>query len=128
MPFKTETHKLAQPRSLDLLFLDAGDSMMTISRSAFGYALVAALLGGVLSIAALIIVISQSGYGEPSTACTVLVYLAYWPVLLVGWSAHELFVSFWVILMNVVAWGLAGLLVGMIRQALGRRNKQTNRL
>ena len=127
MPFKNETHELAQPRSLDLLFLETGDSMTKTSRSAFGYALLAALLGGILSIAALIIVISQSGYGQPSTVCIVLVYLAYWPVLLVGWSAHELFVSFWVILMNVVAWGLAGLLVGMIRQVLGRRNKQTNR-
>lgn len=102
--------------------------MTTISRSAFGCAIVAALLGGVLSIAAPIIVISQSGYGEPSTVCTVLVYLAYWPVLLVGWSAHELFVSFWVIPMNVVFWGLAGLLLGVIGQALSRRNKQTNRL
>jgi len=102
--------------------------MTIISRFAFGCAIVAALLGGILSIAALVIVISQSGYGQPSAVCTVLVYLAYWPVLLVGWSAHELFVSFWVIPMNVVAWGLAGLLLGMIRQALGRRNKKTSRI
>src|SRR5713101_8130666 len=102
MSFNTQTRKLAQPRSLDLLFLETGDSMTIISRFAFGCAIVAALLGGILSIAALVIVISQSGYGQPSAVCTVLVYLAYWPVLLVGWSAHELFVSFWVIPMNVV--------------------------
>lgn len=101
--------------------MEAGDSMTPKSKSAVRYAVVTSLLGAGLSIAGLIIVISQSGYGWPSVLCVVLVYLGYWPVLLIGWSPHDLFVSFWVIPVNVAAWSLVGLLLGWTRQALSRR-------
>ena len=75
------------------------------------------VLGALLSIIALIVVISQSGFGRPSLVCTILVYLAYWPMLLTGWSTHSLFVSFWVLPVNLIGWGLVGFLYGALRTA-----------
>ena len=75
------------------------------------------LFGAILSIIALIVVISQSGFGRPSLVCTVLVYLAYWPMLLTGWGTHNLFVSFWVLPANLIGWSLVGFFYGLLRTA-----------
>jgi hypothetical protein len=64
---------------------------------------------------ALIVVVSQSGYGRPSLVSTILVYLAYWPMLLTGWRTPNLFVSFFVLPANVIGWSLVGFLFGLLR-------------
>ena len=79
------------------------------------YCLYATLVGAVLSMLALIVVVSQSGYDSPSLVSTFLVCLAYWPMLLAGWSTHDLVASFWNILINVIGWSLCGFLLGLIR-------------
>jgi hypothetical protein len=79
------------------------------------YGRYAALLGAIFSIAALIVVVSQSGSERPSLVCTILVYVGYWPMLLMGRTLQELFVSFWLIPMNVICWGIVGCLLGLLR-------------
>ena len=88
-------------------------------RTAARYCLYATLLGAVLSMLALIVVVSQSGYDSPSLLSTFLVCLAYWPMLLAGWSTHDLLASFWNIPINVLGWSLLGLLLGLIRGMTG---------
>ena len=91
---------------------------MTFKFKAAGrYCTYATLLGAILSIIAFIVVISQSGFGRPSLACAILVYLAYWPMLLAGWSSHNLFVSFWVLPANLIGWSLVGFFYGFLRTA-----------
>lgn len=80
------------------------------------YCIYGALVGGILSVIALILVVSQSGYAQPSAISTIVVYVAYWPMLLMGWSTHSLFVSFWVLPANVIVWSLTGFLVGSLRR------------
>jgi hypothetical protein len=89
---------------------------MTSKLKAAGrYCIYTTLAGAILSMIALIVVVSQSGYGRPSLVCTILVYLAYWPMLLTGWSTHNLFVSFLVLPANVIGWSLVGFLFGLLR-------------
>jgi hypothetical protein len=91
---------------------------MTLKLKAAGrYCSYTTAIGALLSIIALIVVISQSGLGRPSLVCTILVYLAYWPMLLTGWSTHNLFVSFWVLPANLIGWSLVGFLYGLLRTA-----------
>ena len=81
----------------------------------------AVLIGGILSMIALVVAVSQSGFGRPSTLATILVYLSYWPMLAAGWSSHDLFVSLWVLPANLVGWALIGFLFGLVR---GRINPE----
>lgn len=85
------------------------------SKIAVRYALYAALLGAVLSVITLVVIVLQSGYNQPSLFATILVYLSYWPMLLVGWSAHNLFVSFVVLPLNLIGWILVGFVLGWLR-------------
>ena len=90
---------------------------MTLKFKAAGrYCTYTTLAGATLSIIALIVAVSQSGFGRPSLICAILVYLAYWPLLLTGWSTHNLFVSFWVLPVNVIGWSLVGFLYGLLRK------------
>jgi len=90
---------------------------MTFNLKAAGrYCLYTTLAGALVSIIALIVVISQSGYGRPSLVCTILVDVAYWPMLLTGWSRHNLFVSFWLLPANLIGWSLIGFLYGSLRR------------
>ena len=89
---------------------------MTPNLKAAGrYCIYTTLAGAILSMIALIVVVSQSGYGRPSLVSTILVYLAYWPMLLMGWRTHNLFVSFFVLPANVIGWSLVGFLFGLLR-------------
>jgi hypothetical protein len=94
--------------------------MRLSTRSALLSAVMAGLTGGILSIVALVVVISQSGYAEPSNMSIVLTYLAYWPMLLIGIKPHNLFVSFWLVPANIAAWSIIGSLVALIRTAVSR--------
>jgi hypothetical protein len=78
-------------------------------------AIYVSLLGALLSVTALIGVISQSGDPKASMFCTVLVYLGYWPMLATGWSTHNLFASFWLLPVNLIGWSVVGLVVGWFR-------------
>ena len=86
-------------------------------KAACRYCSYTTVIGALLSIIALIVVISQSGFGRPSLVCAILVYLAYWPMLLTGWSTHNLFVSFWVLPANLIGWSLVGFFYGLLRPA-----------
>jgi hypothetical protein len=89
---------------------------MTSKLKAAGrYCIYTTLIGAILSMIALIVVVSQSGYGRPSLVCSILVYVAYWPMLLMGWSTQNLFVSFVVLPANVIGWSLVGFLFGLLR-------------
>jgi hypothetical protein len=93
-----------------------GNAMLkSVLISSFATASIAALL----SIVALVFVVLQSGYAQPSALCIIAVYLAYWPVLLLGWSAHDMFTSFSVIPINIFLWGIVGALLMLIRRTLG---------
>ncbi len=70
------------------------------------------LFGALLSIIALIVVVSESGNAQASTLCTVLVYVGYWPMLVMGWNVQNLFTSFWLLPVNLIGWGLIGLIAG----------------
>lgn len=84
-------------------------------RIAVRYGLYAALLGAVLSVIALIVVVSQSGFSQSSVFATILVYVAYWPMFLMGWNADNLFVSFAALPVNLVGWVLVGFVLGWLR-------------
>ena len=84
-------------------------------RSGWKHFIAFASVAALLSIAALGIVVLESGYAQASKLCVAVVYLAYWPVLLLGVDAHLMFRSFWVVVLNVVAWGLLGVIVGLLR-------------
>ena len=86
-----------------------------------GYTIAATIVGAALSVIALVFVIAETGYDHASGLCAVLVYVAYWPMLLIGQSAHDLFLSFWVIPINVGAWAVVGFCASMIRRALARK-------
>ena len=73
------------------------------------------LLGTLLSVIGLIVVISQSGQAKASVLCTILVYLGYWPMLMMGWKTQNLFTSFWLLPVNLIGWSLIGLLIGWFR-------------
>lgn len=85
-----------------------------IKRAAW-YCLYTVVIGGVLSMMALIVAVSQSGFGKPTPLATIIVYLAYWPMLLTGWTTHNLFASFWVLPTNLIGWGAVGFFCGLIR-------------
>jgi hypothetical protein len=85
------------------------------------YIIAATIVGAVLSALAFIFVIAESGYGHASVLCTVLVYVAYWPMLLIGQNAHDLFLSFWVIPINIGAWAVIGFCASMIRRFIARK-------
>lgn len=88
-------------------------------KSVLIYSFAAALISATLSIIALVLVVSQSGYAQPSALCITLVYLAYWPVLLLGWSAHDMFTSFSVIPINIFLWAIIGGLLSLSRRIFG---------
>ena len=81
------------------------------------YGVLGLLVGAILSVCALVSVVSQTGYAHASPGSALLVYVSYWPLLVIGWDARELFVSFWVIALNILAWGLVGLLFGIVAKA-----------
>ena len=81
---------------------------------AIRYCVYGIVIGGILSMMALIVAVSQSGFGKPSPFAVILVSTAYWPMLITGWSTHNLFVSFWVLPANLFGWALIGLLYGLI--------------
>lgn len=84
-------------------------------KTAGRYCIYTTVIGVVLSMIALIMVVSQSGHSQPSVVSAFFTYVAYWPLLLVGWSTHNLFVSFWVIPINVIGWCLIGFVFGLFR-------------
>ena len=88
---------------------------------AIRYCVYAIVIGGILSMMALIVAVSQSGFVKPSPIAAILVYIGYWPMLLTGWSTHNLFVSFWVLPANLIGWGAVGAAFGLIRTAIGPR-------
>lgn len=85
-------------------------------KSVLMYFFATASIAVLLSITALVFVILQSGYAQPSALCVMLVYLAYWPVLLLGWDAHDMFTSFSVIPINIFLWGIIGGLLSLSRR------------
>ena len=85
-------------------------------KTAGRYCIYTTLVGAVLSMIALIMVVSQSGYDRPSLVATILIYLSYWPMLLVGWSTHNLFVSFWILPINLIGWSVVGLVFGLVQK------------
>ena len=90
------------------------------------YGVLGLLIGGILSVCALLSVISETGYAHASHGSALLVYVSYWPLLVIGWDTRELLASFWVIALNILAWGLAGLLFGIVGKvfaAAQRRRK-----
>ena len=88
------------------------------------YAVYGAIVGAVLSIAALIVVVLESGYAHASFACTILVYVAFWPALIFGSNLSNLFVSFWTIPANIIVWALLAFIIGAIKR--GNRNGSAN--
>ena len=102
---------------MDRLYLEVYNPMTFKLKAAGRYCIYTTLIGALLSIIALIVVISQSGYGRPSLVSTFLVDVAYWPMLLTGWSTHNLFVSFWLLPVNIIGWSLVGFFYGLLRTA-----------
>src|SRR2546421_7352462 len=78
------------------------------------------LVGVILGVASLIVVILESGYAHASRVCALFVYIAYWPVIIIGWDMHDLFVSFWVIPANVLGWTIVAYLSGIVTQAIAK--------
>ena len=78
------------------------------------------LIGVILSVAALIMVILESGYAHASRACTSLVYVAYWPVMIAGWDTRDIFVSFWIIPINILGWTVVVYLFGIVTQVVAK--------
>src|ERR1700730_18155432 len=103
MPVATKMHKLAQPRGTSGFFLESDYTRIWPMKRAVRYAVGGCVIGAVLSVTALILVIAQSRYAHASPTCALLVHIAYWPVLIVGWDARELFASSAVILVNILA-------------------------
>lgn len=101
--------------------METHNTMLNKLTFAARYTIAATIVGAVLSVVALIFVIAESGYDHASVLCTVLVYVAYWPMLLIGQSAHDLFLSFWVIPINVGAWAVTGFCASIIRRAVARK-------
>lgn len=85
---------------------------------ALTYSLAVAAIAALLSVVALVFVVLQSGHAQPSRFCIVLVYLAYWPVLLSGWNAAEMFTSFLVIPINIFLWSIVGGLLALTKRRL----------
>lgn len=96
------------------------------SKSAVRSSVYAIVIGGILSMMALIVAISQSGFGKASAIGAILVYLAYWPMLLIGWSHESLFVSFWLLPMNLIGWAASGFVVGLLPKETRSSNQQSD--
>ena len=43
------------------------------------------------SVVARILVVSQSGYAAASRVCSILVYVAFWPLLIIGYDMRYVF-------------------------------------
>ena len=111
---------LSSPSGVDFVLMEAHNTMLNKLAFAARYTIAATIIGAVLSVVALVFVIAESGYGHASGLCALLVYVAYWPMLLFGQSAHDLFLSFWVIPINVGAWAVTGFCASMVRRFIAR--------
>ena len=80
-----------------------------------------AALGVILSIFAIVMVISESGEGHASMSCNAAVYVAYWPSLLLGVDKNKLFLSLWHLVINSIGWATVGLAFGALKGIKGSK-------
>jgi hypothetical protein len=106
---------------VEFVLLETHNTMINKLALSARYTIAATVVGAVLSIVALVFVIAESGYDHASVLCAVLVYVAYWPLLLIGKNAHDLFLSFWVIPINVSVWAVIGFCASMVCGVIGRK-------
>jgi hypothetical protein len=78
------------------------------------FSIYAAIASSVMSIIALVFVVSQSGYASASRLCTALVYAAFWPVLLTGYDMRFVFRTLWIIPVNIAIWATIAFLLGCV--------------
>jgi hypothetical protein len=78
------------------------------------FSIYAALASSVMSIVALVFVVSQSGYASASRMCNAFMCAAFWPVLLTGYDMRFVFRTLWIIPVNIAAWATIAFLLGCV--------------
>jgi hypothetical protein len=71
-----------------------------------------AVFSAFLTVAATLLVISQSGYASATPLCVASVNIAFWPSYVAHLDKHHLFVAFWPFFINCVGWALVGFVLG----------------